>query len=72
MRQYTVTEYEKEDYEKLEHMSIKDIVECLEHIKRGYLSPRSFAQDGTEEDYDNERLHQALDQAIHQLLKGKE
>lgn len=69
MRQYTVTEYEKEDYDKLENMSIKDIIECLEHIKLGYLSPRSYAHDGTEEDYDNEKLHQAVEQAIHRLVK---
>ncbi len=38
MKSYTVTEYEPEDYEKLEHMSIDDITECLRRIEHGYLS----------------------------------
>ena len=71
MKQYTVTEYEPEDYEKLEHMSIDDIVECLEHVEHGYLPTRSYKKDGTEEDYDNEKIHLAMRQAISRLERPK-
>ena len=72
MKSYTVTEYEPEDYEKLEHMSIDDITECLWRIEHGYLSPSYSKKDGTEEDYDNTRLHQAMRQAINYLEELKE
>lgn len=72
MKQYTVTEYEPEDYEKLEHMDIDDIVECLKCVEHGYLPPRSYKKDGTEEDYDNEKIHLAMRQAISHLEKLKE
>ncbi len=32
---YTVTEYDKDDIEALDDMSKDDVIEILEHIKRG-------------------------------------
>lgn len=34
---YTVTEYDKDDIEALDDMSKDDVIETLEHIKRGWL-----------------------------------
>ena len=66
MRQYTVTEYEQEDYEYFErNLTNKKAIEFLERISRGYLPDYNFT--GTEDDFDNYCLHQAIYKAIEAL-----
>lgn len=66
MRQYTVTEYEQEDYEYFErNLTNKKSIEFLERISRGYLPDYNFT--GTEDDFDNYCLHQAIYKAIEAL-----
>ena len=66
MRQYTVTEYKQEDYEYFErNLTNKKAIEFLERISRGYLPDYNFT--GTEDDFDNYCLHQAIYKAIEAL-----
>ena len=63
MRQYTVTEYEQEDYEDFKrNLTSEQAVEILERISRGYLPDYNFT--GTENDYKYYCMHQAIYKAI--------
>lgn len=74
---YTVTEYDKDDIEALDSMSKADVVETLEHIKRGWLpqdyvvSPRDY-ETYSESQYDITKLHIAMRKAITMLENGKD
>lgn len=66
MRTYTVTEYEKEDYAKArDEMTIGEVINNLEHIDQGWIP--SYNYSGTEEDFDNYKLHMALRKAMELL-----
>ena len=63
MKTYTVTEYEKEDYNKIkEEMTIDDVIHLLSWIERGWIPDYNFT--GTESDFDAYRLHMALNKSI--------
>ena len=63
MRTYTVTEYEKEDYENLrENITNDEVLEMLEEIERGLIPDYNF--DNTERDFENYKLHLALYKAM--------
>lgn len=63
MRQYTVTEYEWEDYEDFKrNLTSEQAIALLERISRGYLPDYNFT--GTEDDFDDYCLHQAIYKAI--------
>lgn len=63
MRQYTVTEYEQEDYEDFKrNLTSEQAIALLERISRGYLPDYNFT--GTEDDFDDYCLHQAIYKAI--------
>lgn len=63
MRTYTVTEYEKEDYENLrENITNDEVLEMLEEIERGWIPDYNF--DNTERDFENYKLHLALYKAM--------
>ena len=63
MRQYTVTEYEQEDYDDFKrNLTSKKAIEFLERISRGYLPDYNFT--GTENDYEYYCMHQAIHKAI--------
>lgn len=76
-RQYTVTEYDKDDIEKLDCMAADEVIETLEHIKRGWL-PQDYVcfareyETYTESQYDTTKLHKAMAKAIEMLKKIKE
>lgn len=66
MRTYTVNEYEQEDYSQArENMSGHEAALLLEKIDRGWIPGYDFT--GTQQDFDNYRLHVALDKAIKAL-----
>lgn len=66
MRTYTVTEYEMEDYKNFrEGMTNEEAVELLNRIERGWIPDYNF--DGTESDYENYQLHQAIYKGIEAL-----
>lgn len=64
MKKTEVIEYEKEDYDALDNMSKDEIISQLEFIKRGYLPQNYYAQDGSESDYENTKMHIAMRKAI--------
>lgn len=74
---YTVTEYDKDDIEALDDMSKDDVIETLEHIKRGWLSqdyvcsPRDY-ETYNESQYDITKLHIAMRKAISMLENIKD
>lgn len=76
-RQYTVTEYDKDDIEKLDFMEVDEVIETLEHIKRGWL-PQDYVcytrdfETYTESQYDTTKLHKAMGKAIELLQEVKE
>ncbi len=66
MKTYTVTEYEMEDYKNFrEGMTNEEAVELLNRIERGWIPDYNF--DGTEGDYENYQLHQAIYKGIEAL-----
>lgn len=67
MRTYTITEYEEEDYENAENMSIHDVIERLRQIKRGWLPDYSYSHDGTEDEYERFANQMAMKRAIELL-----
>lgn len=70
MRTYTVTEYERTDYDEYENsITIKDVIESLRHIKRGYVGDYNYT--GDEDDFERFKLHMAMIKAI-ELLEGIE
>lgn len=71
MRQYTVTEYEQEDYDDFKrNLTSKKAIEFLERISRGYLPDYNFT--GTENDFEYYCLHQAIYRAIDALQERSE
>lgn len=67
MRTYTVNEYEQEDYSQArENMSDREAALLLEKIDRGWIPGYDFT--GTQQDFENYRLHVALDKAIKALV----
>lgn len=74
---YTVTEYDKNDIERLDFMSKADVIEILERIGRGWLpqdcvySPRKY-ETYTESQYDATKLHKAISKAIDMIQNIKE
>ena len=75
-RTYTITEYDAEDIEELHSMSNEEVADVLEGIKRGWL-PQSYIIHGeegkvySEDEYDNAKLHIAINKAILCLRKSK-
>ena len=73
-RTYTVTEYDKDDIEKLDSMTKDEIIGILEHIARGWLpqnhvcGPQEF-ETYNQNQYDATRLHKAVRKAIEILEK---
>lgn len=71
MKTYTVTEYEMEDYKNFrEGMTNEEAVELLNRIERGWIPDYNF--DGTESDYENYQLHQAIYKGIEALKTVEE
>ena len=63
MKTAVTTTYEQDDYNKVkESMTAKEVMEQLELIKRGYVGDYNFS--GTEQDFENFKLHMALNIAI--------
>ena len=63
MRTYTVTEYDREDYEAIkENMTNEEAAHFLAIIDRGYVPDYQF--NGSEDDYYNYCLHIAIRKAI--------
>ena len=69
MKKYVITEYEAEDIEELHSMNNEEVANTLEHIKRGYM-PQTYVIHGekgktySEDEYDNAKLHIAINKAI--------
>jgi hypothetical protein len=74
---YTVTEYEKEDIEKLDNMTNEEVIETLEYIKGGWLpqnyvcSPEYY-KTYSESQYETTKLHKAMSKAIDMLERCKD
>lgn len=63
MKQYTMTVYENEDYDKIStEMTNEEVVELLLYIKRGYIPDYNYT--GSEEDFENYKLNMAMSKAI--------
>ena len=63
MKEYTVKEYDMEDYLIVkDNMSKKELCNILEYIKRGYVPDSNFT--GTESDFENYKLQMAMYKAI--------
>ena len=70
MRTYTVTEYEKTDYDEYENsITIKDVIESLRYIRRGYIGDYNYT--GDEDDFERFKMHMAMIKAI-EILEGIE
>ena len=71
MRTYTVTEYDKQDYDDYENnITLTEIINNLKHIKNGYIDDYNFT--GREGDFENFKLHTSLYKAIKILTEMKE
>ena len=70
MRRYTITEYDREDYEKLEHMTCKEVIDELESLYNVLFPKNLIKYDGTEEDYVNARSSIALENAIRVITES--
>ena len=71
MRNNTVVEYDKEDYDKVEdELTIDKVIERLKRIARGWLPDYNFT--GKENDYENYVNQMTMAKAIEWLseLKG--
>lgn len=75
-RTYTVTEYDKDDIEKLSSMGKNEVISILSGIKRGWLpqddvcSPNDY-ETYTKSQYEATKLQIAVSKAI-EMLEGKE
>lgn len=66
MREYTVREYDKEDYDiGRDSMTIADTIAHLEQIDRGWIPDYNYT--GEEIDYENYLNHVAMRKAIDAL-----
>lgn len=65
MREYTVREYDKEDYdiqkELIKEMSRQELADSVREIARGWLPDYNFT--GEERDYDNYRYQMIMRRA---------
>ena len=69
MREYTVREYDKEDYDRqYDEMSTADVICALDAIKRKMLPPCEIS--GKEDDYLAHKYHVAMDRAISAMRRG--
>lgn len=69
MREYTVREYDMEDYDiGRDNMTIADIIARLESIDRGWLPDYNYT--GKEDDYEAYLNHVAMWKAV-EALKDK-
>lgn len=76
-RQYTVTEYDADDIEKLDSMSKDEVIAQLEYIESSWLPhDYAFVPDNpakravttyTESQYSAAKLHKAMQKAIEML-----
>lgn len=72
MREYTVVEYDREDYNKVkDELTIDKVIERLKGIARGWIPDYNFT--GKEYDYENYVNQMAMAKAIEWLseLKGE-
>lgn len=68
MRSFTTTLYDYEDYKNVrDDMTDEEAAKTIEKIQRGYLP--DYSCDGTENDFDNYRMHVALDKAMGALKR---
>ena len=68
MKEYTVKEYEFEDYTSIgDTMTKEDIISILEYIKRGYIPDYNFT--GSEDDFERCKMHTAMSKAIEAVEK---
>lgn len=66
MKTYTVTEYEREDYDRVrEEMTNQEAIQLLDRIERGWIPDYDFS--GSEDDFDKYTLHVALYKAMEVL-----
>lgn len=66
MRTYTVTEYERDDYDqRRDNMTNQEAIELLERIQRGWLPDYNFT--GDERDFEAYERHCAINYAISAL-----
>lgn len=71
MRTYTVTEYDKQDYDDYENnITLTEIINNLKHIKRGYVGDYCFT--GDEDDFERFKMHVSLYKAIKMLIEMTE
>lgn len=70
MRTYTVTEYEKSDYDEYEeNITIEQIINSLEYVKRGYIGDYNYT--GEEDDFELFKIHMAMSKAMELLRKRR-
>ena len=63
MREYTIREYDKEDYEEfINNLTNEETIALLDRISSGWLPDYNFS--GSENDFENYRLHSAIYRAI--------
>lgn len=71
MREYTVREYDKDDYDiGRDSMTIDDAISHLKRIDRGWLPDYNYS--GEEDDYEAYLNHVAMRKAINALKVLKE
>lgn len=69
MRTYTVTEYERTDYDDYENnITLEDVIERLRYIERGYIGDYNYT--GDEDDFELFKMHIAMLKAI-EILEGR-
>jgi hypothetical protein len=77
MKEYIVTEYDKEDMLALNDMTLGEAKEAIESLDRGYFNKYLFPEQDddfktyTEEEYDAYRIRVAL-RKVYELLKEQE
>lgn len=70
MRQYTVTEYDMEDYDDfMNSLNNEKAADILERIDDGWIGSHSFT--GDESDFERYTLHMALQYAANKLRKSE-
>ena len=63
MKTYTITEYEKQDYDNYrENLTLNGVINNLKCIKRGYIGDYEYS--GDENDFILFQLHMSLNKAI--------
>lgn len=71
MKEYTIKEYDKEDYEIqkdiIENMSHQELAEYIRGIARGWIPDYNFT--GDESDFDNYKYHMIMNRVAKILDK---